>query len=51
MKFEKALDGSWIRRVKKPPAQAWEQGQVHPGVEEEAEIHEMEGGVDPQRCF
>ncbi|KAL6320020.1 hypothetical protein AAG906_003117 [Vitis piasezkii] len=35
MKFEKAPDGSWI----------------HPGVEEEAEIREMEDGLDPQRDF
>ena len=51
MKFEKALDGSQIRRVEKPLAQAWGQGQVHPKVEEEVEIREMEGGVDPQRGF
>ena len=38
MKFEKAPDGSWIRRVEKPPAQARGQGQVHLEVEEEAEI-------------
>ena len=24
---------------------------MHPGVEEEAEIRDMEGGVDPQRGF
>ena len=47
MKFEKAPDGSWIRRVERPPAQAQGQGQVHPGAEEEAEIQEMEGGLDP----
>ena len=51
MKFEKAPDGSWIRRVERPPAQAQGQGQVHPGVEEEAEIQEMEGGLDLQRDF
>ena len=32
MKFEKAPNGSWIRRVKRPPVQAWGQGQVHLGV-------------------
>ena len=47
MKFEKTPDGSWIRRAEWPPAQPREQGQVHPGVEEEAEIHDMEGGLDP----
>ena len=26
MKFEKALDGSWIRRVQRPPARARGQG-------------------------
>ena len=26
MKFEKALDGSWIRRAERPPAQAQGQG-------------------------
>ena len=51
MKFEKAPDSSWIRRAERPPAQAREQGQMHPGVEEEAEIIEMEGGLDPQRDF
>ena len=38
MKFDKAPDGSWIGRVERPPAQAKGQGQVHPGVEDEAEI-------------
>ena len=51
MKFEKAPDGSQIRRVERLPTQARRQGQVHPGVEEKAEIREMEGGVDPQRGF
>ena len=51
MKFEKALDGSWIRRAKRPPAQARGQGQMHPGVKEEAKIREMKGGLDPQRDF
>ena len=51
MKFEKAPDGSWIRRVERPPAQAWGQGQVYPEVEEEVKIQEMENGVDPQRGF
>ena len=50
-KFEKTLDGSWIRRAERPPAQAQGQGQMHPGVEEEVEIREMEGGLDPQRDF
>ena len=47
MKFEKAPDGSWIRRADRPPAQARGQGQVHPRVEEEVEIRETEGGVNP----
>ena len=47
MKFEKAPDGSWIRKAKRPPAQARGQGQVHLGVKEETEIQEMEGGLDP----
>ena len=44
IKFEKALDGSWIRRAKRTPTQARGQGQMHPGVEEEVEIIEMEVG-------
>ena len=44
MKFEKAPDGSWIRRAERPLAQTRGQGQVHPGVEEKAEIREMEVG-------
>ena len=51
IKFEKALDGSWIRRAERLPAAAWGQGQMHPGVEEEAEIRDMEDGLDPQRDF
>ena len=51
MKFEKAPDGSWIKRAKRPPAQARGQGQVHPGVKNEAKIREINGGVDPQRGF
>ena len=51
MKFEKAPDGSWIKRAEQPPTQAQEQGQVHPRVEEEAEIQEMEGVLNPQRGF
>ena len=47
MKFEKALDGSWIRRAERPPAQAQGQGHMHHVDEEEAEIREMEGGLDP----
>ena len=50
MKFEKALDDSWIRRAERPPAQARGQGQMHPGIEE-AQIREMEGGLDPHRVF
>ncbi|KAL6327233.1 hypothetical protein AAG906_015272 [Vitis piasezkii] len=50
MKFEKALDGSWIRRAERPPAQAQGQGQMHPGIKE-AQIREMESGLDPHRVF
>ncbi|RVW58571.1 hypothetical protein CK203_114728 [Vitis vinifera] len=51
MKFEKAWDGSWVKRAERALAQAQGQGQrqAHPGVEDEVEIREMEGGVDPQR--
>ena len=48
MKFEKAPDGSWIRRAKR---QAQGQGQMHPEAEEEAEIKEIEDGLNPQREF
>ena len=48
MKFKKAPDGSWIRRVER---QAWGQEQMHPGAEEKTEIREMEDGLDPQRDF
>nr|CAN64305.1 hypothetical protein VITISV_026331 [Vitis vinifera] len=48
MKFEKAPDGSWVRKAER---QARGQDQIHPGVEEEAEIKEMEDGLDPQRDF
>ena len=48
MKFEKTPDGSWIRRAKR---QARGQGQMHPEAEEEAEIKEMEDGLNPQRDF
>ncbi|RVW19036.1 hypothetical protein CK203_095045 [Vitis vinifera] len=41
MKFEKALDDSWIRRAERPPAQARGQGQMHPRIKE-AQIREME---------
>ena len=44
MKFEKAPDGSWIRRVER---QAQGQGQMHLGAEKKAEIREMEDGLDP----
>ena len=47
MKFEKAPDGSWIRRAERPPTQARGQGHVHSGVEEEVKICEMENGLDP----
>ncbi|RVW64652.1 hypothetical protein CK203_066544 [Vitis vinifera] len=51
MKFEKAWDGSWVKRAERALAQAQGQGQrqAHPEVEDEVEIREMEGGVDPQR--
>ena len=48
MKFEKAPDVSWIRRAER---QARGQDHMHPGVEEEAEIREMEDGLDLQRDF
>ena len=51
MKFEKAPDGSWIRRAKRPPAQDRGQEQMHPGDEEETEIREMDGGLDPLKDF
>ena len=44
MKFEKAPDGSWVRKAER---QARGHDQIHPGVEEEAEIREMEDGLDP----
>ena len=47
MKFEKAPYGSWVKRAEWALAQARGQGQAHPRVEEEAEIREIEGGVDP----
>ena len=48
MKFGKAPDGSWIRRAER---QVRGQGQMHPEAEEEAEIREMEDGLDLQRDF
>ena len=48
MKFEKAADGSWVRRAEQ---QARGQGQMHPEAEEEAEIREMEDGLDLQMDF
>ncbi|RVX01386.1 Retrovirus-related Pol polyprotein from transposon RE1 [Vitis vinifera] len=48
MKFEKAPDGSWVRKAER---QARGHDQIHPGVEEKAEIREMEDGLDPQRDF
>ena len=47
MKFEKTPYGSWVKRAERALAQARGQGQAHPRVEEEAEIREIEGGVDP----
>ena len=38
MKFEKAPDGSWVRKAER---QAWGYDQMHPGAEEETEIREM----------
>ena len=38
MKFEKAPDGSWVRKVERTLTQAQGQGQVHLRVEEEAKI-------------
>ncbi|WJZ85535.1 hypothetical protein VitviT2T_005063 [Vitis vinifera] len=46
MKLEKAPDGSWVRKAER---QARGHDQIHPGVEEEDEIREMEDGLDPQR--
>ncbi|RVW71869.1 hypothetical protein CK203_058427 [Vitis vinifera] len=46
MKLEKAPDGSWVRKAER---QARGHDQLHPGVEEEDEIREMEDGLDPQR--
>ncbi|WJZ84205.1 hypothetical protein VitviT2T_003820 [Vitis vinifera] len=40
-----------VRRAERPPAQAQGQGHMHYVDEEEAEIREMEGGLDPQRDF
>ena len=48
MKFEKALNGFWVRKAQRTPTQARGQGQSHPGVEEEVEIREMKDEVDPQ---
>ena len=50
MKFEKALNGSWVIKAKRAPSQVWGQGQAHPEVEE-VEIREMEGVVDPQSGY
>ena len=38
MKFEKTLDGSWVRKVERALTQARGWGHSHLGVEEEAEI-------------
>ena len=48
MKFEKAPDGSWVRKAER---QARGHDQIHLRVEEEAEIREMEDGLDLQRDF
>ncbi|RVX13814.1 hypothetical protein CK203_010138 [Vitis vinifera] len=48
MKFEKAPDSSWVRKAER---QARGHDQIHPGVEEVAEMKEMEDGLDPQRDF
>ncbi|RVW62828.1 Retrovirus-related Pol polyprotein from transposon RE1 [Vitis vinifera] len=46
MKLKKAPDGSLVRKAER---QARGHDQLHPGVEEEEEIREMEDGLDPQR--
>ena len=46
MTFEKAPNGSWIRKAERTQPQG--QGQAHSGVKEETEIRQMEGGVNPQ---
>ena len=53
MKFEKVPNGSWVKRAERALAQAQGQGQrqAHPGVEDEVEIREVEGGVDPQSGY
>ena len=43
MKFEKAPDGSWVKKAER---QTRGHDQIHPGVEEEVEIREMEDGLD-----
>ena len=62
MEFQKASDGSYIRKVDKAPSQAQTQtqaqaqapvepqgqGQGHLGVKDKVEIQQMEGGVNPQ---
>ena len=51
MKFEKAPNGSQVRKVKRVPAQARGQGHAHLGVEEKTEIKEMEGEVESQSGY
>ena len=51
MKFEKVLDGSWVRKAERAPTQALGQGQAHLEVEKKAEIREVEGRVDPQSGY
>ena len=48
MKFEKAPNGSWVRKAKR---QDQGQGQMHPKVEEETEIRDMKDELDPHRVF
>ena len=48
MKFKKALDGSWIKKVERGQPQGQQQEPVHPEVGEEAEIRQMESGLDPK---
>ena len=51
MKFQKAPNGSQVRKTERGLAQARGQGQTHSRVEEETEIREMEGRVDPQSGY
>ena len=51
IKFENAPNGSWVRKAERAPTQARGQGRAHPGVEEETEIREIEGRVNPQSGY